>query len=288
MKILVTGAAGMLGSDLCRIMADRHSIHATNRDTLDVGVIGTTLTTVDRVRPDLVIHLAAWTDVDGCERNPDRAYRANTVGTQNVALACQKNDIPMVYISSIAVFDGTKPEPYTEFDVPNPISVYGNSKYQGERIVRSLLRRYYIVRAGWMFGGGQLDKKFVGKILQAARRSTVLRVVNDKFGSPTYTVDLSRGLLELIETGLFGIYHMVNSGGAPSRLEVARCILESAGLDDCQLIPVSSAEFPLSAPRPRMEAARNLHLELQGMRPMRPWMEALGEYVSQQLVAKQE
>jgi dTDP-4-dehydrorhamnose reductase len=281
MKILVTGASGMLGGDLCRLLADRHSLYATDVDTLDVSVPGQVLAAVEQSLPELVIHLAAWTDVDGCERDPFNAYRVNTVGTQNVALACQKAGIPMVYLSTISVFDGLKPEPYTEFDTPHPQSVYSHSKYQGELIVQSLLSRYYIVRAGWMFGGGDHDKKFVGKIIRAARESNELRAVNDKFGSPTYTVDLARGLDKLIETSLYGVYHMVNPGGMPSRFEVAQFILGCAGITNCRLVPVSSAAFPLPAPRPRMEAGYNQHLELLGFNWMRPWTVALREYILQ-------
>jgi dTDP-4-dehydrorhamnose reductase len=283
MKVLVTGAAGMLGGDVCRILADRHEIYATDHasgmEELDVSVPDEVFGVVRRVQPNLVIHLAAWTDVDGCERDPRRAYRVNSVGTQNVALACQERDIPLVYLSTIAVFGGDKPEPYTEFDTPAPQSVYSRSKHQGELIVQSLLRRYYIVRAGWMFGGDQRDKKFVGKIFWAARESAELRVVNDKFGSPTYTVDLARGLGRLIETDLYGVYHMVNPGGVPSRFEVASHVLDYAGITTCRLVPVSSAAFPLPAPRPRMEAGYNLHLELLGLNWMRLWTEALREYV---------
>ena len=271
----------MLGGDVCRLLADRHEIRATDVDTLDVSVPGAVMRMVEQVRPDLIIHLAAWTDVDGCERDPRNAYRVNTVGAQSVALACQKAEIPLVYLSTIAVFDGDKVEPYTEFDTPNPHSVYSRSKHQGELIVQSLLRRYYIVRAGWMFGGGEHDKKFVGKIIRAARENGELRAVNDKFGSPTYTVDLARGLDHLIETGWYGVYHMVNPGGAPSRFEVARHILDYAGIANCHLTPVSSATFPLPAPRPRMEGGHNLHLELLGLNWMRPWTEALREYVSE-------
>jgi dTDP-4-dehydrorhamnose reductase len=281
MRILVTGASGMLGGDLCRLLADRHGLYAADVDTLDVSVPGQVLAALEQSSPELVIHLAAWTDVDGCERDPFNAYRVNTVGTQNVALACQKAGIPMVYLSTISVFDGLKPEPYTEFDTPHPQSVYSRSKYQGELIVQSLLSRYYIVRAGWMFGGGEHDKKFVGKIIRAARESNELRAVDDKFGSPTYTVDLARGLDKLIETGLYGVYHMVNPGGMPSRFEVAQFILKCAGITDCRLVPVPSAAFPLPAPRPRMEAGYNLHLELLGFDWMRPWTEALREYILQ-------
>jgi len=280
MRILVTGAAGMLGTEVCRQASERHEVFATTASTLDVGRHDVVFCEFDRLRPDVAIHLAAWTDVDGCERDPDRAYRVNTLGTQNVALACQRRDIPLIFLSSIAVFDGDSLEPYTEFDTPNPRSVYGRSKYQAELTIQSLLRRYYIVRAGWMFGSGERDKKFVGKILQRARESSELRVVDDKFGSPTYTVDLARALERLVESGLYGVFHIVNSGGAPSRFDLANFILECAGITSCRAIPVSSADFTLPAPRPRMEAARMLRLELLGLNWMRPWPDALREYLS--------
>jgi dTDP-4-dehydrorhamnose reductase len=231
------------------------------------------------VEPDLIVHLAAATDVDECERIPDLAYSTNAIGTRNVALACQQTGATLVYISTLSVFDGTKCEPYTEFDAPNPQSHYSRAKYAGEQMVRNLLSGYYIVRAGWMFGGYTKDKKFVAKIISLAKERSVLTIVNDKFGTPTYTADLARGVLKLIETGLYGTYHMVGSGEYCSRLELARAILDYAGIRSCELQPVSSAAFPLSAPRPRMEAGLNYHLALMGKDWTRPWREALEEYV---------
>jgi dTDP-4-dehydrorhamnose reductase len=233
------------------------------------------------VRPDLIMHLAAATDVDECERNPDLAYATNAIGTRNVALACQQVGAILVYISTISVFDGTKPEPYTEFDVPNPQSHYSRAKFEGEQIVRSLLDKYYIARAGWMFGGRTEDKKFVAKIVSLARERPSLTIVHDKFGSPTYTADLARSLLNLTKTGLYGTYHMVGTGDYCSRFEFAQAILEYAGIHSCRIQAVSSAAFPLAAPRPRTEAARNYHLDLLGLNWMRPWRQALQEYVRQ-------
>ena len=279
MKILVTGARGMLGTDLTASLARRHTAIPTDIDDMDVRRAELVLQTVEKERPDVVMHLAALTDVDYCEKEPDEAFRTNTVGTQNVALACQRSDAVMVYVSTISVFDGTKGEPYTEFDTPNPQSSYSQSKHQGELIVEALLARYYIVRAGWMFGGGKKDRKFVAKIMNLALTRNELKVVDDKFGSPTYTRDISAGIETLINTGLFGKYHMVNVGRPCSRFEYAERILEFAHIATCELTPVSSASFPLPAPRPRMEAAANYHLELIGMNRMRPWQDALREYI---------
>jgi dTDP-4-dehydrorhamnose reductase len=280
MRILVTGGKGMLGSDLCRLFSTQHYVVVTDIDTLDVRDCGLVRRTLQDVRPDIVVHLAALTDVDYCEQHPDDAFRTNTIGTQNVALATQVADAVMIYLSTISVFDGSKAEPYIEFDTPNPQSQYSKSKYQGELIVQRLLRRYYVVRAGWMFGGSQQDKKFVAKIISLAREREELKVVNDKFGSPTYTADISQAILNLIETSAFGNYHLVNTGEPASRYEVALQILEYAGIGSCRIVPVCSAEFPLPAPRPRMEAARNYCADLIGLSPMRHWHVALKEYVN--------
>jgi dTDP-4-dehydrorhamnose reductase len=287
MKILITGAAGMLGSSLCPILKQKgHEVYATDINTTDKGIeyldvrnFEKVHTFMERVKPDMVMHLAAETDVDKCELEPDHAYLTNTIGTQNVALVCQKYDIEMVYISTIGVFDGEKSEPYTEFDEPNPINVYGKSKLWGERVIQSLLRKYYIVRAGWMMGGGpEKDKKFVAKIIRLLDKTSKLKVVNDKFGSPTYTLDLSKCLSKLIETEYYGLYHCTNRGFT-SRYEIAKRIMEYLGRNDVTLQPVSSAYFPLPAPRARSETSRNYKLELLGIDSVRHWEEALKEYL---------
>ena len=285
MRVLITGAKGMLGTDLCREwQAHGYDLCATDIQEMDVRDSLQVQKTFADFKPELVLHLAALTDVDGCEREPEQAYRTNTIGTQNVALACQQANVPLVYISTLSVFDGTKCELYTEFDTPNPQSWYSRSKYEGEKIVEHLLQRYYIVRAGWMFGGGHEDKKFVAKIIELAGQRPELKIVNDKFGSPTYTHDLARALIRLTQTGWFGVYHSVNTGEPCSRYEFAQKVLEYAQVTSCQLLPVNSAEFPLPAHRPRMEAGRNLHSELLGLELMRPWPIALREYISATLV----
>lgn len=286
MRVLVTGAKGMLGTDLCQILRQRgYEIEATDIQEMDVRDFDLVRLTLADVRPDWVLHLAALTDVDGCERDPDESFRTNTIGTQNVALACQAVGAGMLYVSTVSVFDGSKCEPYTDFDTPNPQSWYSRSKYQGELIVEKLLDKYFIVRAGWMFGGGPEDKKFVAKIMELALQRDSLTVVDDKFGSPTYTHDIASGIVSLLDTGLFGLYHMVNTGSYCSRYEFAQAILDYAGNTTCKINPVNSATFPLPAPRPRMEAARNLNLELRGLNWMRPWREALRDYVQNTLVA---
>jgi dTDP-4-dehydrorhamnose reductase len=287
MKILLTGSAGMLGSALCPTLTQSgHKVFATDLTSeddkiqqLDVRDYKQVAEAVDKIKPGRGMHLAAETDVDKCEIEPDHAFLTNTIGTQNVSLVCQKQDIPMVYISTIGVFYGDKLEPYTEFDLPNPINVYGKSKREGEKIVQSLLHRYYIVRAGWMVGGGpEKDKKFIGKIIRQIKEKTVLKAVNDKIGSPTYTLDFSRCLTNLIETGYYGLYHCTNKGYC-SRFDVAMKIIELLGRSDVTVEPVSSAYFPLPAARARSEMSRNYKLELIGKDTTRNWEDALKEYI---------
>jgi dTDP-4-dehydrorhamnose reductase len=286
-KILLTGSAGMLGSALCPTLAKRkHVIFATDLipkkdeiECLDVRKFKQIEMFIDKVKPDIVMHLAAETDVDKCELEPDHAYLTNTIGTQNVTLLCQKRSIPMVYISTIGVFYGNQLDPYTEFDTPNPINIYGRSKLEGEKIVQSLLNRFYIVRAGWMVGGGpERDKKFIGKIIRRMEETTELKAVNDKIGSPTYTADFSRCLADLIESENYGLYHCTNKGYC-SRFDVAKKIVDILGRTDVTVEPVSSAYFPLPAPRARSEMSRNYKLELLGLDTTRNWEVALTEYI---------
>jgi dTDP-4-dehydrorhamnose reductase len=292
MKLLVTGARGMMGRDLCAIAEEAgHEVWPTDvehlchdpEDKIDVTDFESLGPAFDDFRPDLVFHLAAMTHVDECERRPEEAYLINTVGTQNLAQRCRERDLEMVYISTGSVFDGTKPTPYHEFDDPNPQSVYSRSKWQGELIVRDLLPQHFIVRAGWMFGGGPEDKKFVAKMIDLARERDVLRAVDDKFGSPCYTKDISRRCMELIESRRYGTYHAANTGYC-SRFEMAAAILEFARVGDCRVEPCSSAEFPLPAPRPRMEGMEGMHAVLIGLEPQRSWRDALRDYIENELL----
>jgi len=285
--ILVTGAAGMMGSHLLDVFSPdelyRTDIHAGDGvhalDTRDADAV---MRMFELVRPTLAIHLAAETDVDRCEREVDHAFHSNALGTLNIALACQRFETEMAYISTAAVFDGAKPDPYTEFDTPNPINVYARAKYEGEKIVQTLVPRHYVARAGWMFGGRGRDKKFVAKIasmcLGLENGVREIRAVNDKFGSPTYAKDLLQNLRTLCRSGFYGVYHLVNAGSC-SRYDVAVEIAHYLQ-SDMPIVPVSSATFPLSAPRPRSEAARSYKLELLGLSHMRPWREALHEYLA--------
>ncbi len=289
-RILVTGADGMVGSYVNDVFSD-HDLYLTDlvdlsEDcvSLDISDPVAVMDDVQKIKPDLVLHLAAATDVDRCQLEPDWAHSVNSIGTQNVALACQETNALLVYISTGNVFSGKKETEYTEFDNPGPMNVYGESKLAGEQIVTSLLNRYYIVRAGWMIGGGSKDKKFVGKIASMIiDGDSSLKAVNDKYGSPTYARDLLNGISKLVDTGYYGLYHMVNPGIA-SRYEISKVLRDVLEYPDLEIESVSSEYFPSPAPRIRMEALRNYKLELLGCDWMRPWEEALKYYVVSELL----
>ena len=288
MKVLVTGAAGMLAAEVIpELRRNGHEVVGIDINQrlpeiqkLDITDHAGVFKVIGDTKPDYVFHLAAETDVDRSEREPDHAFRVNTIGTENIALACQKFGIKLLYVSTAGVFFGDKLEPYNEFDIPNPANIYGHSKLQGEVIVRNLLSEYFIVRAGWMVGGWEIDKKFVYKIVQQIKDGkTELRVVADKFGSPSFTKDFAKNLMPLVKSERYGLYHMTNKGSA-SRYDIAVKIVELMGCKDrVKVRSISSAEFPLSAPRARSEIMRNYKLELLGLDLMPHWEKSLQEYI---------
>ena len=288
----------MLGSGLVpEFIGAGHDVVATDINLSDRrpwGPAGATLVPLDvrswdavkaafcDVAPDLVCHLAAETSLEYSDANEEHAFATNTLATKFVALEADRSDVPLVYISTAGVFDGRKAGPYHEWDTPNPINIYGRTKYEGELLVERYATRSYIVRAGWMVGGGAKDHKFVAKIVEQLRAGrTIVYAVGDKLGTPTYVPDFARTLLGLVATESFGRYHMACEGWA-SRYDVAREILAILGLrDEVQLVEVGSAFFADEYPsaRPRSEIMKNLHLELQGLNTMRRWEAALAEYL---------
>jgi dTDP-4-dehydrorhamnose reductase len=282
----------MLGSAVVPAFVDAgHEVTATDlhprevrgipMNSLDVRDATSVTAAVERVRPDMVLHLAAETDLEICEASRDHAYSTNTVGTHNVAIACRKNHSSLVYISTAGVFDGEKVDgPYTEFDEARPINVYGRSKFLGEDYVSRIVPESFVIRAGWMIGGGDRDHKFVAKIVEQLRGGAkTVRAVTDKLGTPTYVRDFAQNLLELVATPYYGLYHMACIGEG-SRFDVAREIVAHYGLD-VEVVPVTSEAFALEypAPRPRSEMMRNYMLDLRGLNRMRPWDVALGNYL---------
>ena len=271
MRIVITGAHGQLGRSLQNVLVG-HEILPVDLPEHDITRLDI-IPTIEAFQPDVVIHAGAFTDVDGCELDPDTAYSVNALGTRNVAVACQRCDAPMVYISTDYVFDGAKRESYLEFDEPNPINVYGRSKLAGELLVRDLLSRFYIVRTAWLYAQG--GNNFVAKILALAGEREELSVVTTEVGSPTYAPDLAEAIVRLIEYPLYGIYHLVNEGSC-SRYEFASKILELAGKSGFPLRPVQTYDRPTRVPA--NAALRNFCAATQLEIRLRPWEEALRSY----------
>ena len=288
MNVLLTGAAGMLAAEVVPELK-RNGFIVSGYDVnqrlpdirkLDITSLEDVRKAVEEIKPDYIFHLAAETDVDRSEKEPDHAFKVNTIGTENMALVCRESGIKLVYISTAGVFFGDKPEPYTEFDAPRPANIYGVSKLQGEFSVQRLLSEYFIVRAGWMVGGWEIDKKFVYKIVQQLKEGkTELKVVSDKCGSPTFTKDFAKNLVALVKTGRYGLYHMTNRGSG-SRYDIAVKIVEFMGLKGKVTVnPINSAQFPLPAPRARSEMMQNYHLDLINLNLMPSWEQSLEEYI---------
>lgn len=278
--ILATGANGMLGT----YFPDEKVIK-TDIPEMDVTDLDLVRDLLHQHKPEHVLHLAAWTDVDGAESNAEECYRTNVIGTLHVAAVAKEIGAILTYISTTQIFDGKKKDPYTEFDALEPVNTYGASKAEGERIVREICDRHYIFRAGWMLGGGVKDHKFVGKMYDLMKTRDRLMAVSDKVGSPTYAKDLAASILSHIETGLFGTYHMVNGGGVCSRHTIALEIAEVLGKEEIVIDAVTSDRFPLPAARGDNESAINYKLDLMRRNPMRPWRDAVADYLRTEMIA---
>ncbi|MEO7994070.1 MAG: dTDP-4-dehydrorhamnose reductase, partial [bacterium] len=276
-KILITGANGQLGHDLTEILKKDYNVMAVSRHEMDVVKPEDVISTFTLFEPNIVIHPAAYTKVDACEENPEKAFLVNAMGTQNLALACEEFGALMVYISTDYVFDGTKNKPYREYDHPNPINVYGESKLLGEEYVKQLLIRHFIIRTSWLVGkkGGN----FVKTIAKLAQERTELNVVNDQFGRPTFTSDLAAAIRQLIETPYYGLYHVTNQGET-NWFEFAQEIVRLVGkTEQVTVHPQQSTALDRPARRPAYSVLDDFIWRVRGFRPMRDWKVALAEYL---------
>lgn len=275
MRILITGGHGQLGSALADVLAASHSLDLPSSAELDIAAPDACASVVGR-RPDLVIHSAAFTNVDACAREPERALRVNALGTRSVALACRQLDIPLVYISTNEVFNGRASRPYLEWDVTEPINQYAYSKWAGEQLVQQLAPAYWIVRVAWVFGG---QRNFVRTILRLARERGELSVVDDEIGNPTYAPDAAAAIGRLIEHPSYGVFHLTNEGYC-SRWEFAREILSQAGMEHIAVRPVKLADWKRDSTPPAFAALRNfVAAETLGIR-LPPWQTALRSFLS--------
>jgi len=277
MKILVTGSEGMLGHELNSLLGDRHEIVGIDVNNVDIRDVDLLNDFVSAERPDLIIHAAAMTNVDGAEEDPDFAFAVNTTGSKNVALAAATVDAELVYISTDFVFDGEKNAPYNELDTPNPLNVYGASKLEGEKMVREFCEKSYITRTAWLYGKNGWN--FADWVIATGKEKGSFSIVTDQTGSPTSTVDLSRQIERLIESGKYGTYHVAGLGCA-SRFDFARKALDYAGLQQLELLPTTSEDIDQLAKRPMNSCLDTMALRNENLCVLRPWEEALEEYVT--------
>ena len=266
----------MLGTDLMASLAPSFNPIGLDLPEFNITQKDTTIKVITAIRPNLVIHAAAYTDVDGCEKWPEKALAVNSEGTANVVSACAELKIPLVYISTDFVFDGKKKSPYREFDPTNPIQVYGRSKLAGEFYVSRLLKKFFIIRTSWLFGKN--GKSFPTAILDQAEKGKELRVVNDQTGSPTLTNDLCQGIIEIIKNGEYGIYHAANQGST-SWFEFATAILKGAGKKNL-IKPINSKELKRAAARPAYSVLKNSVLENFPNFQMPDWQNALKRFLT--------
>lgn len=267
MRVYITGIDGQLGRSLADTLPSC-SVRGCDLPGLDITDRGSIAAAIADFAPDVVIHAAAWTDVDGCARDPEKAYSVNALGTQNVALACAACGAAMVYISTNEVFDGEAAESYREWDAPHPVNAYGKSKAAGEWFVRHLLSRFYIVRTAWLFANG--GRNFPHRMLELAGevregQRDALRVVADEVGNPTFAPDLAKAIAALVGTGAFGVYHLVGEGHC-SRYELAEEILRIGGFDDVPIEPIRLSQFQRASSPPPFAPLANTAANAMGIR----------------------
>jgi dTDP-4-dehydrorhamnose reductase len=279
-KILVIGAKGMLGKDLVEVLLSSlrgDEVFGLDIDEIDITEENKTVTKIESIQPGIVINVAAYTDVDGCELHEEKAFAINAEGMRHVALGVGRCGAKVVYLSTDYIFDGKKGKPYFEDDPPHPLNVYGRSKLKGEQYVQELVKDALIVRTQWLYG--KYGNNFVASILRQAREKKVLSVVDDQIGSPTYTVDLSKAISLLIQREAHGIFHVANSNLC-TWYDYAQRILTLSGATGVKVLPISSKELSRPAPRPSYSVLDTQKLKREVGMTLRPWFEALKDYLS--------
>ncbi len=277
MKVLVTGAGGMLGRDLVSVLSRKHETVPLDRSGLDITDREGVYRTLAAVRPDIVVNCAAYTRVDEAEEEREKAFLVNGLALQNLATACNDHEIVLCHISTDYVFDGTASRPYTPFDTTSTINVYGESKLAGEMYVRWLMRRFYIIRTSWLYG--LHGRNFVKTILRLSRERKEIRVVSDQIGSPTWTVTLSEFVAKVIDSEVFGVHHATDcTRGGISWYDLARETVRLAG-SAARIVPVPTREYPTPARRPSYSVLDTFHSEVSTGFRFPDWRESLGRFI---------
>lgn len=280
MKILVTGYKGQLGFDVVNEATSR-GIEAVGVDIeeMDITNVNQVNNVIKSGNYDAVIHCAAWTAVDKAEESNlyNTVYKVNVEGTENIAEACEKLDIPMMYFSTDYVFDGQGTTPWNEYSERNPLNVYGKTKYEGELVVEKL-KKHFIIRIAWVFGVN--GNNFIKTMLRLGKERGAVSVVNDQIGNPTYTYDLARLVVDMIQSDKYGTYHATNSGDFISWYDFACEIFKQAGID-VKVTPVNSDAFPAAAKRPSNSRMNQSELDKNGFKRLPSWQDALGRYLKE-------
>ena len=279
MRVVVTGARGLVGRAVAKqCAAAGDEVFAHDHESLDITNHESVRSTLERERPEAVINCAAWTDVDGCESNPQLAYAANAYAVENLAASSRRAGAVFVTISTDYVFDGTKEGFYTQRDDPNPTSIYGAAKLEGERRAQAASARTIIVRSGWIFGAG--GRNFLSTVAERALRGENLKAISDAYGTPTYADDLASRLRRLAQMDLPGVYHVVNSGAGASYAEFASAALIAVGCEGVQIETVRMDALQRPAPRPRNSRLRCLLSEAVGLPALPDWKNGLNAFVA--------
>ncbi|MDD1743065.1 MAG: dTDP-4-dehydrorhamnose reductase [Methanomassiliicoccales archaeon] len=275
MRILVTGSSGQLGSDVIKLLSAEHEVLAPDRELLDLTVFSTIEKVLAREEPALVVHCGAYTKVDLAEEERALCHRINAEATRLIAARASENGIRLIYISTDYVFDGTKPEPYEIDDPTHPINYYGTTKLEGELAVKELMERYQIIRTSWVFGA--IGKNFVKTMIKLGGEREVVQVVSDQIGSPTYTVDLARLILDMSRSDRYGTYHATNEGYC-SWHQFATEIMSKKRLK-ASVEPISSEQYPTKARRPKNSRLSKRSLDEGGFMRLPTWQDALERYL---------
>ncbi len=276
MKVLVTGVKGQLGYDVVNELEKRgHMAVGTDVEEMDITDAGKVETVLKKEKPDAVIHCAAYTAVDAAEDNEDLCRKINAEGTENIAKACQDLNCKMLYVSTDYVFDGEGERPWEPDDEREPLNVYGITKYEGELAVEKYVEKFFIVRIAWVFGKN--GKNFIKTMLNLGKTHDEVKVVDDQIGSPTYTFDLARLLVDMIETDKYGRYHATNEGLC-SWYDFAKEIFKQAGMN-IKVSPVTSEEFAAKAKRPHNSRMSKEKLSENGFERLPKWQDALARYL---------
>ncbi|MGL5717107.1 MAG: dTDP-4-dehydrorhamnose reductase [Paraclostridium sp.] len=276
MKVLVTGISGQLGYDVVKELSKRnHEAIGVDRNIMDLSNSSQIKTCIESVSPEAIIHCGAYTAVDKAEDEKDLCRQINALAVRDIAKCAKALDIPMIYISTDYVFDGSKDGEYVEDDIPCPINVYGKTKYEGEVYVKEILDKYYIVRISWVFG--ENGNNFIDTMLRLAKDRDTLSVIDNQVGSPTYTKDLAVLLVDMIETNKYGIYHATNEGFC-SWYDFAKQIFNIANVN-IKVDPIKSYEYPSKANRPLNSRMSKQKLVANGFKSLRNWKDSVKDYL---------